>query len=490
MNYICTSCGNKFEHEDGALRCPLCLRKNGILPWEEDQKSSMRKKIIIYSSICVGLLIIIGSAITYFTLKKPKKITKKSETISEKTGLLPDWKKIEKSSGFRIGPDNPDPFSCGENCKKLVLSADNPAKLRELISECAQGKVDGTLKGSIRSVEELARAVMSKEKIFATSLEWNILAWVVLNQTKKLKASIIRVRPGKIPGEKSCIGSFALIVEEKSAKDSKAVTLDVTGIPPMEHAIESPLSPESVVSRYLAIRTLRKFSPWSNEWDIFHPENIMAPRGSEKEALESLKSLMLAEKIDSNMQVQCAFIWHGLVFRMLSNVKKYTSLMKSGTNSPGALSMDIVGRVIRSDYGEKTDLKLLKGFEASAVMYAATTGQKVDDSFLDTLIDSRRPESIFPVVAYQMRQQTPDSYKKALTLLNAWFPEKKRWVVEYLFTIYINTGELSQAEELITFVRKQDPSSSLAAYFEKVIQEKKEAQKTTKNSPADPKTKK
>ncbi|MBU1219157.1 hypothetical protein KKF34_06025 [Myxococcota bacterium] len=488
MNYICTSCGNKFEHEDGALRCPLCLRKNGILPWEEDQKSSLRKRIIIISGICIGLLVLVGASFAYFTLKKPAKAVKNTQKVSEKTSLLPDWKKIEKASGFRIGPENPDPFSCGENCKKLVVSTDNPTKLRELISSSAQGKVDGTLKGSLRSVEELAKAVISKEKISATSLEWNVLAWVVLNQTKKFKASIIPVKPGKIIGEKSCIGSFAVIVSENT-KDSQPVTLDVTGIPPMEHSIETPLSPESVVARYLAMRTLRKFSPWSNEWDIFHPENIMAPRGSEKEALESLKSLMQAEKIDSNPQVQCAFVWHGLVFRMLSNVKKYTSLMKSGTNSPGALSMDIVGRIIRSDYGEKTDLKLLKGFEASAVMYAATTGQKVDESFLDTLIDTRRPESIFPVIAYHLRQQTPDSYKKALTLLNAWFPEKKRWVVEYLFTIYINTGELSQAEELITFVRKQDPSSSLAAYFEKVIQEKKEVQKTKNKPTADPKLK-
>lgn len=193
-NYHCTSCEYDFEIDDSdKLRCPKCLRQNGIEALDDDEESDVKKTpkgrnskpfVLILSAISVIALIAIGAL---WQFKRVAELPKPGQLAIVDPPMM---RQLLKKRGIDE-VDQVNPFSKSKNISDLIgkLSASNyEDKAKEIATKLATklkgltGNLSGRISMQIRTAEELAVELSQKELKLKriTSLEAAILLASVL----------------------------------------------------------------------------------------------------------------------------------------------------------------------------------------------------------------------------------------------------------------------------------------------------------------------
>lgn len=225
--YHCTSCGHEFEDSGQKLRCPECLRQNGIEEQAAEPTRRGRKRegdnpkrlLLIVSVLTIGALVAAGAL---WTFKRKVELPKPGELA-----LLdgPTLQKTLQKRGVAMG-DAIEPFAFGPELRRLIRTlpgGDATAKARAIAKALASTlaplriDVNGRGRESVRTAEELAADLNNKGvKVSSlTSLEAALLLAAPLRKAD-LAAVVAEVHevdaPMKAADGTGMLGRFAVAI--------------------------------------------------------------------------------------------------------------------------------------------------------------------------------------------------------------------------------------------------------------------------------------
>lgn len=234
--YHCTSCGHDFEHSGRKLRCPECLRQNGLeevgAESARDKRKSKKRggpnKLLIGVTV-LTLAALIGAG-ALWSFKSKAEVPKPGEL-----GVL-DAELLKRTLKKRGIPDADalDPFTYGPALTKLLGdlpggsgAAQAKAIAAKLAPVLAPLKVDtsGSERQPVRMPEELATDLADKStKVTSlTSYEAAMLLTAALRKAGQaaLLAEVFELDAPMRSADASMVGRFAVAVYDKDQLGKK-----------------------------------------------------------------------------------------------------------------------------------------------------------------------------------------------------------------------------------------------------------------------------
>ncbi|MBN2724993.1 MAG: hypothetical protein JXR95_13065 [Deltaproteobacteria bacterium] len=468
MKYMCTSCSNIFdEPSEGDLRCPECLRKKGLIVWDGPEKPGFNKRKLIF----FGILFIIAAAsiAAFFIIKKKSPSRRESNSIIFNV----DINNINQATGYNFN-EKDNPFHCGENCQKLSSRIHKTEDVFRLIKANSTERYSSEIKGNLATAEELSEKInKNKNKISATSLEWSILAGVLIKKSLNIPFEIIEFEKssGKYTSNSICNGNFAVKIqgekEESELKDLLALHSNISG--------EKIISPKQVFARFHALKGIRIRSRVNNEWEFLYPPSMVSGRITDSENDKTLKLLVSLEKLDSSSpMIQGCMLWFGLEAKMPSLIRKYSRLLESNSNSLATRAMILTAALATGNMTRKFKTSEFENNRLLplAVLYKAYTGENIQKNFLQTIVSSKDSGGIYAVILYHMTRRKKEHYARVIELIDKYFPKPLRWNTEMLFTASLELSNFARCREIIAFIKKEQPNSTLAKHYEHMLNTK------------------
>ncbi|PKN46340.1 MAG: hypothetical protein CVU59_06355 [Deltaproteobacteria bacterium HGW-Deltaproteobacteria-17] len=486
MKWVCTNCGNHFESNEAGVRCPECLRRNGIILEEEGKspggpessgsgKPSRRMALIMALG---GALVAMAVAVIVLMLASPT-TRSSSRYASAPDDFATVAARAREAGGLDLTADE-DPFSApaavGDLLKKWGGSAD---AVFVKLEETARPLVNlGLPQGPFLTPQALATALLKDQPARATPLEWALLGHALavrLNQPAAI--SLLRVPVG-LTAHPWGLGLYATALHGNGF-DKPATRLLPFGVGAGTTEARQLSGPE-VLAAVLSQTALGRVSCVQRPLELILPRD--KPRAaSDDDARFASQRLQAAAHLAPDLSVvKAAAVWGHVCLGMHRKargladglVSEFEMLQQKATGGP---------------FSHEQDLRRLAGFSAliqfvdGAPTGAVETLEKADAEFTPLAIPAAigaqnteklkaalaaLPASDLPEIRYlrlvgtlmvrdkaAMQAVLPDA-----RALSAAYPGAK-WALQMLFTLLMATDGFDEARSLIPTIISGAPNA-------------------------------
>lgn len=526
MKWVCTNCGHRFETEETNVRCPSCLRRNGIIQEEEERrKAGVRgeapaRRRLVWGIASGGLALAVAVAAVLFLFMRGDR-----PSTSRYTKAPDDFATVRarvlSATGLELSGEE-DPFTAPAVVGRLVREwGGTEAPVFERLQAAASAGLNLGPPAALRLPGALAEALIAAPTaqgapVTATPLEWALLGHALGVRLRKPVGLALLALPEGATAHPWGLGLYAMVIHEQGfdAPPSRVIPFGVGEGGASTAAVPRLLTAPEVLAAVLSQAAWGRVSCVSRPLELVLPRD--APRAaSDEDARFATVRLQAAAVLAADLPVvKAAAVWGHVCLGMHRKarglaealVSEYEMKRQKAAGEAFASPVDV-----RRLYGFSALLQFVDGSpsgvadliekadaEFAPLAVPAAIGAQDRDKLVaarDALPASELPELRYlkTVAAVMLRERSvmEAAVPEAAALVAA-LPTAK-WAKQLHFTLLLGAGRFEEARARIPHVISGSPdAASLTEELRRLVDATEaqfkatEAEKATADATATP----
>lgn len=485
MKWVCSNCGNHFESEDHQVRCPACLRRNGLIPEDiATRQSSMQKafpwKPVVITGVIVMLVFTIGG-IFWKVYHRPTPSTSFYGHGREAFTTL--RQSVAQNTGLDL-PHEENPFVVGPAVRDLARAwGGHIDPVMQKFQEVATAGLALTLGTEFQFPEALAAKVKSQGSTQASSLEWALLGHALgVALQAPVALGVAQFTPGK-EAHPWGLGIYAVGLFPEGFEKTASWKPAVGRLQVDQWRI---LKSNEVLSAVLAQEALAKVVCISRPLEAVLPRDT--PRSvTDADAQFASVRLQAAQYLADLPVIKAAAVWTYLCLGMNRKahqaseqlVSTYEMLRQKTVGENFFHEQDFrrlsgmraLVRILEKDTAVTQDLQTADAEFAPLSVLAALGSPNGPDVLveLEKIPASNEPEMRFLRIVGSLgiqdetkrRERASTALQEARALAQL-FPNA-RWPVQLLFSTLLETDNFEEARQLVPKMTRGMPNETQVA---------------------------
>lgn len=506
MKWVCTNCGHRFETEDINVRCPGCLRRNGIILEEEERRKSggnagcpaARRRLVwglaagaLALSVAVAGLVwlLVGGArpSTSRYAKAPENFAAAAARVRESVGLELD--------------ETEDPFAAPAAVGRLVKAWGGTGDaVFERLQAAAKAGLNLGAPAALRLPGALAEALATAgsppgdKPVSATPLEWALLGHALGVRLRLPVGLAVLELPEGTPAHPWGLGLYATVLHTQGfdAPPSRVITFG----PGATGGAPAGVSPR-VLSGAEVLAAVLSQAAWGRIPCLARPLELVLPRdapraASDEDARFASERLQAATVLAPELApVKAAAVWGHVCLGMHRKartlaealVSEYEMKRQKAAGQAFASPVDV-----RRLYGFSALLQFVDGSPSGAADLIAKADAEFAPLAVPAAIGAQDKDRLSAARAALPASELPEvRYLKAVAavmlrekaVMEAAVPEAAalcaalpaaKWAQQLHFTLLLGAGRFDEARARIPHVISGAPdAASLTEELKRVV---------------------
>ncbi len=527
MKWVCTNCGHRFETEETNVRCPSCLRRNGIILEEEERRKAgvggvrPAGRRLVWGIAAGGLALAVAVAAVVLLFAGG------SRPSTSRYAKAPDdfatvRARVLEATGLELSKDE-DPFTAPAAVGRLVREwGGTEVAVFERLEAAAKAGLNLGPPAALRLPGALAEALAAGPEaagtpVTATPLEWALLGHALGVRLRRPVGIALLTLPEGVPAHPWGLGLYAVVIHDQGfdAPPSRVIPFGA-GDGGANQAVPRPLGAPEVLAAVLSQAAWGRVSCVSRPLELVLPRD--APRAaSDEDARFATVRLQAAATLAPDLPVvKAAAVWGHVCLGMH---RKARGLAEALVSEHEMKRQKAAGEAftspvdVRRLYGFSALLQFVDGSpsgvadligkadaEFAPLAVPAAIGAQDRDKLVaarDALPASELPELRYlkTVAAVMLRERSvmEAAVPEAAALVAA-LPAAK-WAKQLHFTLLLGAGRFEEARARIPHVISGAPdAASLTEELRRLVDATEvqfkaaEAEKATADATATPPT--
>lgn len=484
MKWVCSNCGNHFESEDRQVRCPSCLRRNGLIPEEDASPRGERRPFPWKTAAWAGagiLLAAVAALALWIAWPRPAP----PSSLYGKSGhdFASLRVRILKDTGVDLSASE-NPFAAGAAVRDLARAWGGGLEaVMKKFQETADAGIVWEPRREFLLPEALAAEVKARGAARASSLEWALLGHalgVALDAPVALGAA--RFAPGKAAHPWG-LGVYAVGVFPDGFDRPAASWTPAAG--KLQADQWRRLDGTEVLAAVLAQQALSRVACLQRPLEALLPRDESAPVPAEDAQFASARIQAALRLAPEFPVLRAASVWTHICLGMHRKarqaagelVSSHEMLRQKAAGETFLHEQDFrrlsgmlaLARVLDRDAAVAQDVQNADAEFAPLNVMAAMGMENGPDLLteLDRLPESDHPEIRFLRVEGMMgiqddakrRERAPRALADARALVQA-YPQA-RWPLNLLFGALLETGGFEEARQLVPRITRGLPDEAM-----------------------------